>query len=92
MPLVLVTLSFVLAFASTASEGQSDFEYVLHFEEDGLTYQEMETGSVYVTGANSSLSGDVVIPQSVEYEGITYPVKGLWELSLHDMDHIYRPP
>ena len=62
-------LTFAAAVLFSASSSAQEFQY------GGLNYM-LEDGVVYV-GYNSDAEGDVVIPGTVRYEGVSYPVSGI---------------
>ena len=73
-PTLRLALSLLLLFGNAATAAAYSFEL------DGIYYQFNNGGTVYVTYATTdynSYSGDVVIPATVAYDGISYDVVGI---------------
>ena len=73
-----ILLSTLLALISTLSWAK--------FEINGIYYNVIKTNTVEVTSGNIKYSGEVIIPSSIEYYGVSYSVttignRAFWDCS-----------
>ena len=72
----LITTLFVLLFCTSA--------FAFDCEVDGIYYNRLSTDELGVTSGTSKYSGDIVIPETITYDGIMYSVTSIGSHAFED--------
>lgn len=78
------------AFTNIIEIGEPEFDEGATFEYEGITYKVIVKGEelAVIASENGKYSGNVVIPSSVGYNGITYSVTSIGEDAFYNCDSL----